>query len=72
MATLHVPPPTQAQELKKKSRLNSVKVILFGCIRLTLFQNRNTYNDDKKSLIRGFWRYWSTRRLLNYHVSAKV
>ena len=32
---------------------------------------RNTYNDDKKSHIRGFWSYWSTKWLLNYQVSAK-
>ena len=37
-----------------------------------LFRNRNTYNDDKKSLIRGFRSYWSTRPLLNSHVSAIV
>ena len=24
-------------------------------------QARNTYNDDRKSLIRGFWSYWSTK-----------
>ena len=34
--------------------------------------NRNTYNDDKKCLIRGFGSYWNTKLLLNYHVSAKV
>ena len=43
-----------------------------GCVRLTLFRNRNTYNDGKKSLIKGFRSYWSTRRLLNSHVSATV
>ena len=31
---------------------------------------RNTYNDDKKSLLRGFRSYWSTKWLLNYHVSV--
>ena len=32
---------------------------------------RNTYNDDKKSLLRGFRIYWSTKWLLNYHVSER-
>ena len=43
-----------------------------GYVRLTLFRNRNTYNDDKKSLKRGFRSYWSTKWLLNYHVSVHV
>ena len=43
-----------------------------GCVRLTQFRNRNTYNDSKKSLIRVFWSYWSTKSLLNYHVSVKA
>ena len=30
---------------------------VLGCVRLTLFQNRNTYNDEKKSRLRGFWSY---------------
>ena len=47
-------------------------IIYLGCVQLTLFRNRNTYKDDKKSLIRGFRSYWSTRWLLNYHVSAIV
>ena len=37
----------------------------------TLFRIRNTYNGYKKSLIRGFWSYCSTKFLLNHHVSAK-
>ena len=32
--------------------------------------NRNTYNDDNKSLIRGFRSYRGTKSLLNYHVSC--
>ena len=32
-----------------KARLGSL-----GCVRLTLFRNRNIYNDDKKSLMRAF------------------
>ena len=43
-----------------------------GCVRLTLFRNRNTYNDEKKSLARDFWSYWTTKWLLNYLASAKV
>ena len=39
---------------------------------LTLFRIRNFYNDDKKSIIRGFWSYWSVKSLFNYHMSAKV
>ena len=39
---------------------------------LTLFRNRNTYNDDKKSPIKGFRSYWSMRRLLNSHMSVIV
>ena len=39
---------------------------------MTLFRNRNIYNDDKKSPIRGFWSYWSKKSLFNYHVPANV
>ena len=28
--------------------------------------------DVKKSFIRGFWNYWITKSLLNYHESAKI
>ena len=38
---------------------------VLGCIPLTVFRNRNTYNDDKKSFIWGFWGHWSTKSMLN-------
>ena len=51
---------------------NFILDLNLGCVQLTIFWNRNTYNDYKKSLTRGFWSYWSTKLLLNYHVSANV
>ena len=47
-------------------------VTSLGCVRLTLFQKRDTCEDGKKSLIRGFWNYWNTKWLLNYRALAKV
>ena len=41
-----------------------------GCVRLTLFRYRNACNSDKKSLLRGFRSYQSTKWLFIYHVSA--
>ena len=51
---------------------NLKKVYLFTTLRVcSIDPIRNTYNDNKKSHIRGFWSYWSTKWLLNYQVSAK-
>ena len=52
--------------------IQNFSLVFSACVRLTLFGNRNTYNDDKISLMRGFWSQWSTKSLLNYYVSAKV
>ena len=65
----------ECQELKKINTRILASAVLhwnLGCVRLILFWNRNTYNDVKKSVIRRFWNYWSTKWLLNYHVSTKV
>ena len=43
-----------------------------GCVRLTLFRNRNTCYHDKKSLKRGSWSCQSTKSFLNYHVTVNV
>ena len=43
---------------KKKKHLN-------GCVRLTLSRNRNTYNDGKKSLIRGLQKYLTIVNSIN-------
>ena len=38
-----------------------------ACVRFTLLRKRNTYNDDRKSLIRGFW-----LELLEYKIALKL
>ena len=35
-------------------------MFIYSYVRLTLFRDRNTCNNDKKPIMRGFRSYWST------------
>ena len=50
----------------------SILYIVLGCVRLTLFQNKNTYIDDNKIPRKRFLELLEYKIALNYHVPAKI
>ena len=47
-------PPNQKQPQVKKGLRRVLQHVLVGCVRLTLFRNKNTWGDD---LERYVWRF---------------